>query len=225
MFADASDNQSEFYASSKNKSFVGYAPYWLQNDTGVSIKYWLVGALRLEDADGFADGKDSGEGSSQNVVDPGCSVPIYIEETPEQVFHKGRLNSSSERLSDKKFFGGQHRMIRVQLEGTSNASFPMSMDLVGAHTFYVAFSHPSSNLLDGGKRRKEKSRTEAKSSESGDIEGGTNAFQTPVVFEVSGHYYSKVIRIYSTVSFCMLFLQDHHCYLIIYSLITVCFNR
>ncbi|MCO5559154.1 hypothetical protein L7F22_012747 [Adiantum nelumboides] len=180
---------------SQNKSIVGYAPYWLQNDTGVRLKYWLIGASTVEEADGFSDGNDSGV-----IVDPGCSIPINIEKQPEQVCHIGRSNSSSERLADKRLYGGRHRMMCVQLEGTSGASCPLSMDLVGAHTFNVPFSYSSSNLLAESKRRKEKFKVEAKTNENGDIEGSNTAFQMPVIYEVSGHYYSKIIRIYSTVS-------------------------
>ena len=181
-------------------SYAGYAPYWLQNDTGVCINYWLGGAVKPEDYDGEIDGH-----GLCNVVQPGSSVPIYIEETMEQVFLKGRGSTSSDRLADKKTAGSQHRLIHIQIEGTSNVSSAMSMDLVGAHIFYVTFSHSSKGSFENAMRKG--NSVEGKLSEKGDLDVRESAFCTPVVFEVSCHHYSKIIRIFSTVSSFTVVLQ------------------
>ncbi|KAH7441415.1 hypothetical protein KP509_03G037800 [Ceratopteris richardii] len=195
----ATGSSRETFSVSKTQSIVGYAPYWLQNDTGIRLKYWLVGASKLDDIDCFVDDSES-EWLSQNIVDTGSSVPINIQETPEQVFHSGRLNSSSERLFDRSSYNGKHRLIRIQLEGTASASCVLSMDLVGLNIFYVTFSHSSNDLLDS-KKRKEKQKIDAKvGGDHVEVEVESSAFQMPVVYEVSSHCYSKVIRIYSTVS-------------------------
>jgi hypothetical protein len=178
---------------STNNNYTGYAPYWLQNDTGVCMRYWLGGALQHEDYN--AEDDDCG---LSNVVQPGTSIPIYIEETMEQVFLKGRASNSSDRLADKKSQGGQHRLIHIQIEGTSNVSGAMSMDLVGAYIFYVNFSHSSKSTLDRNIRKG--NSIEGKLSEKGDLDVRESAFCTPVVFEVSCHHFSKIIRIFSTVS-------------------------
>lgn len=197
MLCEVSNNRNNFGSDCSNvHNTVGeaipilYAPYWLQNDTGVSANYWLVAGPRLED--GFG-------GSNHNVVHPGCSIPIYIKESPEQVFRKGRVNSSSARLVDKRPFGGQHRLICVQLEGTSKASSPMSIDLVGTQFFNVIFSQ-TSMASDDMKNRQERQVLEGKTTDNDELDAGPNAICMPVVFEVSVQRYSKLIRIYSTVS-------------------------
>jgi hypothetical protein len=74
----------------------------------------------------------------------------------------------------------------------------MSMDLVGAYIFYVNFSHSSKSTLDRNIRKG--NSIEGKLSEKGDLDVRESAFCTPVVFEVSCHHFSKIIRIFSTVS-------------------------
>jgi hypothetical protein len=68
-------------------------------------------------------------------------------------------------------------MISVQFERTSGPSVPVSMDFVGVTSFEIDFS--------SGPRPTSTS---------------ASALTVPVVLEVSMQHYSKMIRLYSTVS-------------------------
>ncbi|XP_058105019.1 intermembrane lipid transfer protein VPS13 isoform X6 [Magnolia sinica] len=176
--------------ASENVSRRRYAPYILQNDTSMPLLFWVsCGPASVDDTDIMA----MKEG---NIVQPGSSVPIYIDETPEEQIFPHRPSNSSERLNEKKSSGMAHHMISVQLDGTSRPSIPMSMDLVGLSYFEVDFSKPSYTIEiekdDDASRyiRKTKERYGA---------NPKSGFVVPVVFEVSMQRYSKLIRLHSTV--------------------------
>lgn len=78
-----------------------------------------------------------------SIVQPGCSVPIYIDETPEEQIFRYKPAQSSDRPNEKKSNWVAHHMISVQLDGTSGFSVPISMDLVGRSYFEVDFSKAS----------------------------------------------------------------------------------
>ncbi|KAJ0089376.1 hypothetical protein Patl1_33066 [Pistacia atlantica] len=175
---------------SENISEGRYAPYVLQNLTSLPIVYNVYqGPL----SSGEFDVSEMKDGKS---VQPGASIPIYLNETPdEQLFHY-RNAYSSDRLSDKQSDAVTHHFMTIQLDGTSVPSGPISMDLVGMTYFEVDFSKAS--------KAKEIERTEDMSKHSldniGNVNSNTNSgFVVPVVFEVSVQRYSKLIRLYSTV--------------------------
>lgn len=152
-----------------------YAPYMLQNLTSVPLIYRVYQGLVNSDefdASGVRDG---------NHVEPGCSVPIYINETPEEQLFRFRPTQSSDRLNEQKSNGVAHHFITIQLEGTSVTSAPISMDLVGLTYFEVDFSKPYNEDTD----------------ESGAYT--CSGFVVPVVFDVSVQRYCKLICLYSTV--------------------------
>ncbi|OVA10906.1 Vacuolar protein sorting-associated protein 13 domain [Macleaya cordata] len=167
-----------------------YAPYILQNETSLPLLFQVYrGHVNAEDLD-ILPMKEG------NIVQPGSSVPIYIDETPEEQMFRYKPAQSSDRLNEKKSNWVAHHMISVQLDGTSGPSVPISMDLVGLSYFEVDFSKASGVIEaertgDGskfGRRIEEKSRTNPNS-----------GFVVPVVFDVSVQRYSKLIRLYSTV--------------------------
>lgn len=184
--------------SAESSSTRRYAPYWLQNDTGVPLSYWLCGASRNKENDD--DGKTSSFGSARSswgslngeVVQPGCSVPLYVEEGPDEVFVRRRAGQSADGYNARKIFNMLllHRMICVQLEGTSRPSVPMSIDLVGSVSFEAVFSDDSG---DGGSRPSKGSFQEIESERGG-------SFSAPVIFEVTVQRYSKLVRLCSMVS-------------------------
>lgn len=169
-----------------------YAPYILRNDTSLPLTFHVSrGIVSADDADSFP-------AQDENIVQPGFSVPIYVEETLDEQFLRHRTGHSSERLMEKKLGAVAHHMISIQLDGTSGPSKPMSMDLVGLSYFEVNFSKNKASMIEvdkddydaSGSRRKLEERFRSDQN---------NGLIVPVVFEVSMQNYSKLIRLYSTV--------------------------
>ncbi|KAJ4962382.1 hypothetical protein NE237_022321 [Protea cynaroides] len=167
-----------------------YAPYLLQNETSLPLSYHLYsGPANVDDSDILAV-KDG------SFVPPGASVPIYIDETPEEQIFCFRPGQSSDRLNEKKSNGVLHHKISVQLDGTSRPCPPISMDIVGLSYFEVDFLKASDKIevdkiedaLKYNRKIGEKSRMDA-----------SDGFVVPVVFDVSVQRYSKLVRLYSTV--------------------------
>uniref|UniRef100_A0A1D1Z4D3 Putative vacuolar protein sorting-associated protein 13A n=1 Tax=Anthurium amnicola TaxID=1678845 RepID=A0A1D1Z4D3_9ARAE len=169
-----------------------HAPYIICNDTSLPLLFSVsYGPANAESTDVFSM-------KQGNTVQPGFSVPIYVEEPPEPHLHN-KAAYSSERLMERKMSCVAHHLISVQLDGTSNPSKPMSMDLVGISYFEVDFS--KSRALETVELVKD----EAASDHSRDSEElsthSSSGLVVPVVFDVSMHCYSKMIRLYSTVIF------------------------
>lgn len=148
-----------------------YAPYVLQNLTSLPLVYHVY--------KGPVDRFDVSEVKGRKSVQSGASIPIYINDEPEDQLLQIRPTHSSDRLSDQK--SNAHHYISIQLDGTSVPSAPISMDLVGLTYFEVDFS----------KAYDENGQENIADSRSG--------FVVPVVFDVSVQRYSKLIRLYSTV--------------------------
>lgn len=205
MFSDSWNSRSGEDASAdfkfrspkcaESSSMGRYAPYWLQNDTGVPLSYWLCGASRNrengDDASSFGSTRSSWGSLGGEVVQPGCSVPLYVEEGPDEVLVRRRAGQSADGYNARKIFNMLllHRMICVQLEGTSRPSVPMSIDLVGSVSFEAVFSDDSG---DGGSRPSNASFQEIESEKGG-------SFLAPVIFEVTVQRYSKLVRLCSMV--------------------------
>ncbi|BAT73681.1 hypothetical protein VIGAN_01119500 [Vigna angularis var. angularis] len=151
------------------------APYVLQNLTSVPLSYHVYrGLVNPDELCGSNE-------SHAKYVQPGSSIPIYMDENMEKKLSRFRPSHSSDSLSEQRTNGFAHHYITVQLEGTSRSSDPISMDLVGLTCFEVNFS---------------KSYNET--SEDGSLNTAPT-FVVPVVFDVSVVRHSKLIRIYSTV--------------------------
>ena len=182
-----------------------YAPYWLQNDTGVAITYWLIGSCHnrdeMDDVDGGFCGWGTGSGT---VVGPGKSVALYqqgsVEDISSRKWNSGLLSAEPAEVFEVLL---QHRFICVQIEGTSRPSPPLSIDLVGSRSFEACFSetesgdvyNPSVNDTPGNiSRQNSFQKVEADNRDKGIV------FRTPVVFEVHIQRYSKLVRLCSTVS-------------------------
>ncbi|PRQ32893.1 putative vacuolar protein sorting-associated protein [Rosa chinensis] len=119
--------------------------------------------------------------TNRKVVQPGSSIPIYINDTlEEQLIHAKPANFSN-RLFDQKANGVCNQYITIQLDGTSVPSDPISMDLVG-----LAYSEGYLSMSYND--HMENHRTKANA-----------GFVVPVVFDVSVLQYSKLIRLYSKV--------------------------
>lgn len=168
-----------------------YAPYILQNDTSMPLSYWVSHGPTIADDTGSISIKQG------NIIQPGSSVPIYINESPEELIFRYRPAHSSEKLNEKKSGGVAHHMISVQLDGTSGPSLPMSMDLVGLRYFDVDFSKPLDSI---DLKKDDDSSKHNRKTEDHYGKHPNNGFIVPVVFEVSIQHYSKLIRLYSTVS-------------------------
>uniref|UniRef100_A0A7I4B673 Uncharacterized protein n=1 Tax=Physcomitrium patens TaxID=3218 RepID=A0A7I4B673_PHYPA len=180
-----------------------YAPYWLQNDTGVAITYWLLGSRNnrneMDNPDG---GWSSGSGT---VLEPGKSVPLYQQGSIEEILSRRRNSGFLRRAEPAKMFEVllQHRMICVQMEGTSRPSPPLSIDLVGSRSFEASFSE---NEFRDGYNSNVNSNTGNLPRQSSfqklevDNRDKSDVFRTPVVFEVTIQRYSKLVRLCSTVA-------------------------
>ncbi|KAK4756247.1 hypothetical protein SAY87_006374 [Trapa incisa] len=167
-----------------------YAPYVLQNLTSLPLSYHtFLGATDFNDF-------DSEEIKYWHRVQPGSSVPIYIDETPEEQLHRFKPASSSDRLNENQVNGDAHHFIVIQLEGTSIPSMPMSMDLVGLNYFLVDFSKTSSSLELETTGSSLRLSVDAGTSHAGRAGDG---FVIPVVYDVSVQRFSKLIQLYSTV--------------------------
>lgn len=169
-----------------------YAPYILRNDTSLPLSFHVsCGPSNREDVDSFSirNGKH---------LQPGVSVPIYVEEAHAQNVYRHMNIHSSERLIDKTMSGVAHHMLSIQFDGTSGPSQAMSMDLVGLRYFEVNFSNYMSSATTDVERDID---TPGYSRKTGELNASIldNGLVVPVVFEVSIHQYSKMIRIYSTV--------------------------
>lgn len=164
-----------------------YAPYRIQNLTSLPLAFHVIeGPLSTYDLDVSAL-------EDEIVVQPGSSIPIYIDETAEEQLFRHRPAHSSERLSDKQFMYTAHRYVVIRLEGTSNPSAPISMDLVGLSCFNVDFSKSTKSLKgdtpDGLK-------TNFIGKNKAELDSG---YVVPVVVDVSVQRYTKLIRLYSSV--------------------------
>lgn len=131
-----------------------YSPYVLQNLTSLPLGFEVFQWRNSHVLNMSAP-------VAQNIVQPGSSVPIYLDN-----------------------IDATHYYMKVQLDGTSFASPPHSMDRIGLSYFEVDFSKTSNSSNNVGKASKS---------------GSGNSFVVPVVFEVSLQQQSKLIRVYSTV--------------------------
>lgn len=165
-----------------------YAPYMLQNLTTVPLSFSVCQTkLGADDLD---------VSPSKGVLQPGSSVLVYINESPEELLFRYRPMQSSDRLSDKQLLEAAHRYVTFQLEGTSVPSAPISMDLVGRRYFEVELSkssHVPEVYSDANSMRRHKK-----------VEGDAGAdairgFSIPIVIDVSVQRFTKLMRLYSTV--------------------------
>lgn len=185
------NHQTEEYSPLGNAHVRRYAPYFLQNDTGVLINFWLIRGPTIVENNEILDR------AVRSSVEPGCAVPLFVEETPEELFQRRRPNQSSERLVDRKSSGSRHHMICIQLEGTSRASIPMSMDLVGLRSLEVDFSK---TFATRQRHQEQDPPAGIGMQETINKVYSNSKFVVPVVFEVSTQRYSKLVRLYSTVT-------------------------
>ncbi|KAM1717129.1 hypothetical protein COP2_025269 [Malus domestica] len=152
-----------------------YAPYVLQNLTSLPLVYDVYrGPVNL----GVFDVPKM---KNRKYVQPGSSIPIYINDTPEEQLINVKTAHFSERLFEQKANGVAHQYITIQFDGSSILSDPISMDLVGLTYFEADFSTAYNDNM-------ENNRTNT-----------VGGFVVPVVFDVSVQRYSKLIRLYSTV--------------------------
>lgn len=177
-----------------------YAPYILQNLTSLPLIFHVCEGPITDNDLNVSALKD------ETLVEPGSSIPIYVDETPEEQLFRYRPSHSSDRLSDKQFMEAAHRYIIIQLEGTSMPSAPISMDLVGLSYFEVDFSMTSSNnVAVDNNGDTSKSNKNFKGNPRTDVNSG---YVVPVVIDVSVQRYTKLVRLYSTVctNFKLLFI-------------------
>ncbi|KAL5574177.1 hypothetical protein UlMin_023774 [Ulmus minor] len=163
--------ESQKFSNSPYKHIYGerYAPYVLQNLTSLPLVYHVY--------KGPIDDVYVSHMKGGKSLESGASDPIYIFDTPEeQIFDVWPAHFSEQQLS-----GVSHHFITIQLDGTSVPSVPISMDRVGLTYFEVDFY-------------------KAQDENTGHIRTDTRSgFVLPVVFDISVHRYSKLIRLYSTV--------------------------
>ncbi|KAL1212574.1 hypothetical protein V5N11_021137 [Cardamine amara subsp. amara] len=170
----APDNKGLSFYCTRNTNAERYSPYVLQNLTSLPLGYQV---FQGHDSDVL----HMSAPVAQNFVQPGSSVPIYLNNSDTQLI-PGRSRSHFGCFSSESGDATHHYMT-VQLDGTSFASLPLSMDRIGLSYFEVDFSKSnSSNNVE-----------KARKSDSG------SSFVVPVVYEVSLQQQSKLIRVYSTV--------------------------
>ncbi|KAK0593757.1 hypothetical protein LWI29_035407 [Acer saccharum] len=114
-----------------------YAPYVLQNLTALPLTFSVCQGILNSNEFDVSDTKDG------KPMQPGASIPIYLNETPYEQLFRYRSAYSSDRLSEKQSNAVAHHFMTVQLDGTSVPSIPISMDLVGLTYFEVDFSNAS----------------------------------------------------------------------------------
>ncbi|KAK3033803.1 hypothetical protein RJ639_034374 [Escallonia herrerae] len=195
MIKDALSVQSESPRFSRsqisgNAYNATYAPYMLQNLTSLPLVFHVrQGPITAYDLNvsAFKDEK---------CLQPGSSIPVFINETPGEQLFRCRPVHSSDRISDKQFMEEGHRYVFIQLEGTSRPSPPISMDLVGLSYVEVDFSKSSQNAENDIVGDELKSN---KSFEGNNKADSNSGYVVPVVVDVSIQQYTKIIRLYSTV--------------------------
>lgn len=152
------------------------APYVIQNLTSVPLLYHVYhGHINPDDIYDF-------DVHHAKYVQPGSASTIYVDENAEPQLSNYRPYHSSDSLNEQRSSGLAHRYITVLLEGTSMPCDPISMDLVGLSCFDANFSKSYNENGDDGRMNT------------------APTFVVPVVLDVSALRYSKLIRIYSTVS-------------------------
>ncbi|KAI9153087.1 hypothetical protein LWI28_005759 [Acer negundo] len=165
-----------------------YAPYVLQNLTALPLTFSVCQGILNSNEFDVLDTKDG------KPMQPGASIPIYLNETPYEQLFRYRSAYSSDRLSEKQSNAVAHHFMTVQLDGTSVPSIPISMDLVGLTYFEVDFSKASKKI-----ESEETGEASKYNIEDNVYDNTNNGFLVPVVFDVSVQGYSKLIRLYSTV--------------------------
>ena len=168
---------SNLVSETSQTALKNHAPYIIFNNTSLPLSFWVFYGPSTTESNRFTSFEQ------RNILQPGFSVPIYVEDSPEMNVPK-KAAYSSERLLERKLNAISHHHISVQLDGTSSPSKPMSMDLAGISHFEVNFSAP-------------------RVSETGMVANEEVSFISrllvPVVFDVSMHFYCKMIKLYSTV--------------------------
>lgn len=172
----------------ENTSTERFAPYILQNLTSLPLRYCTFKGCSSYDEIFVKERK------GWSLVQPGASVQIYGDETPEEHLLRYRPAHSCDRLNKLQSSRVAHNFIIIQFDGISAPSVPMSIDLVGVCYFEVDLSKPSTLEL---------AKTEYSQSYmnplAADIKSTGSGFVVPVVFDVSVQRFSKLIRLYSTV--------------------------
>ncbi|XP_021771679.1 uncharacterized protein LOC110735802 isoform X2 [Chenopodium quinoa] len=148
-----------------------YASYTIHNMTSLSFVF------HVHQGFGYSENVDVSTSAYKNTVQPGASIPIYINGTLGEPAFSDRPASSSEGHNKKLSSKAGHSFMTIQFEGTSESSEPISMDLVGLTYFDINFSNDNK-------------RADA-----------NIGLPVPVGFDVSLQRYSKLIRLYSTVIF------------------------
>ncbi|VFQ83984.1 unnamed protein product [Cuscuta campestris] len=177
------------YRLSANLHGRRHAPYVLQNLTSLPIFFDVHTGENVSNTLGLSLTK------SGKVLQPGFSVPIDVEDTPDKLIHYNYVQCP-DRLRERQSSSAAHHLISFQLEGTSMPSGPFSMDLVGMRCFEVDFSKTSSGTgsITNGDALKICTTVEGEvCTESKD------GFIVPVVIDVSIRPYTKIVRLYSTV--------------------------
>ncbi|KAF5748859.1 putative vacuolar protein sorting-associated protein 13B-like isoform X3 [Tripterygium wilfordii] len=167
-----------------------YAPYVFQNLTSLPLVYYVFHGMVTSSEFDISEMKDG------KSVQPGASISIYLNDTPEEQLFRYRPGYSSERLGDMQPNGVAHHFMSIQLDGTSVPSTPISMDLVGLTYFEVDFSKASKKVEIDGAVDTSKYTMNIEENGRADTDSG---FVAPVVFDVSVQRHSKLIRLYSTV--------------------------
>ncbi|GAV67143.1 LOW QUALITY PROTEIN: DUF1162 domain-containing protein/Chorein_N domain-containing protein [Cephalotus follicularis] len=169
-----------------------YAPYILQNLTSLPLVYHVYQGMVS------SDGLELSEMEDGKTVEPGASIPIYLDTSPEEQLFRCRPARSFDILNEKQSNCVLHHLMTIQLAGMSMPSAPISMDLVGLSYFEVDFSNEASRIRT---EEIQDSLNYNTSMEENNRVDDNNCFLVPVVLDVSLQRYSKLIRLYSTVVF------------------------
>ncbi|XP_031091593.1 uncharacterized protein LOC115996484 isoform X5 [Ipomoea triloba] len=167
-----------------------HAPYVLQNLTSLPLMFYVYKGQQASSNFRVSLTK------SGKLLQPGFSIPIDVEETPEKQHIHYNYAQTSDKLSDGQSAEAAHHYISIQLEGTSMPSGPISMDLVGLRYFEVDFSKSSSK---SDAVTNEDASKIFKKIEGQVSTGSETGFVVPVVIDVSIQPYTKMVQLYSTV--------------------------
>lgn len=152
-----------------------YASYVVKNLTSVPFSFHVYQGAANVDMSDISEEKD------RNYVKPGCCVPVFMNETPEEQPFPLKPAHSSDSLNEKQSDGVAHHFIAFQFDGMSMPTAPISMDLVRQTYFEADFS-----------------KTNGSDAEKIETYSGSG-YVVPVVFDVSVQRSIKLIQLYSTV--------------------------
>lgn len=157
-----------------SKSNTHFAPYLLENKTGVAVKYIMC--AKFAEMEGNTKEKFSEKTVTGIVASGECAPLVYP-------------SFFTDLSTESKHFSVLSREVRVQLDGMRSPSAPLRVDKGNFGHFLAELSGASALWGSPGLAPL-----------PDDHEDLARTFKTPVLYNVSIHHYSKKITLSSTVT-------------------------